>query len=235
VWWNAASRAKRQRRQSPRPASVGRQRRHIRDIRGPHPGPTPSRRRLPPPRELGTLAETRSARAVDEVRASARTMRSRSLPSAIAERRTAVTVARAARRGCRTKGPGDQHPQRDSHSGPSDWASALQDERVVDEDDLAGLLIRAARDHGPSSPTSGRHTPRLPANRRRSWTRGGRPNEDSWAMAESDRALQRRKRAIDDLTTEWIAAGTCERATETAFRYTIGIAPDGFEPSTSRL
>jgi hypothetical protein len=139
------------------------------------------------------------------------------------------------RRGCRTKGPGDQHPQRDSHSGRSDWASALQDERVVDEDDLPGLLIRAARDHRQSSPTSGRHTPRLPAKRRRSWTRGGRPNEDSWAMAESDRALQRRKRAIDDLTTEWIAAGTCERAPETAFRCTIGIAPGGFEPPTSRL
>ena len=71
------------------------------------------------------------------------TMRSRSVPSAIAGVRTAVTVAPAARRGCRTKGPGDKHPQRDSHSGRSDWASALQDERVVDEDDLPGLLIRA--------------------------------------------------------------------------------------------
>ena len=46
------------------------------------------------------------------------------------------------------------------------------------------------------------------------WTSTGR----SSAMSESDRGLQRRKRAIDDLTTEWIAAKRLPARAETAFR-----------------
>ena len=54
--------------------------------------------------------------------------------------------------------------------------------------------------------TSGRHTSRFAGSERWLWTRGGRLKGVRFGAAESDFALHQRKRRIDDLTTDWIAA-----------------------------
>ena len=77
------------------------------------------------------------------------------------------------------------------------------------------------RDSRQSSPPSGRSTPRLAAGGRGVDARWTSKKSDSWAPAESNRAARRRKRAIDDLTTKWIAADRRPARAETASRRRI--------------